>query len=30
MCFGPSRAEKQAAAQQRIAADEKKQEEILC
>ena len=28
MCFGPSRAEKEAAAQQRIAADQKKQEEI--
>ena len=28
MCFGPSRAEKEAAAQQRIAADAKKQEEI--
>ena len=28
MCFGPSRAEKQAAADQRIAADSKKQEEI--
>jgi len=28
MCFGPSKAEKKAAAEARIAADEKKQEEI--
>lgn len=28
MCFGPSKAEKELAAQQRVAAEEKKQEEI--